>query len=71
MVNIDNWEELLEREETPAVVRAYRNRFARLAAVAVSVFNGSPTYVLPDTFCWGCINKTRSLGYKQAFTLIC
>lgn len=71
MVAIDNWEELLECEDIPVVVRAHKNRFTRLATAAVSVFNGNPTYVLPDTLCWGCINQKMGFRHNKAFTLIC
>ena len=54
LISIDNWEELLDREEVPTVVRAYRNKMARLATAAISVRQGRPTIILPDDFCFAC-----------------
>lgn len=54
LISIDNWEELLDREEVRTVVRAYRNPMARLATAAISVRQGRPTVILPDDFCFAC-----------------
>ena len=54
LISIDNWEELLDREEVLTVVRAHRNPMARLATAAVSVRQGRPTIILPDDFCFAC-----------------
>ena len=54
LISIDNWEELLDREEIRTVVRAYRNPMARLATAAISVRQGRPTIILPDNFCFAC-----------------
>ncbi len=54
LISIDNWEELLDREEVLTVVRAYRNPMARLATAAISVRQGRPTIILPDHFCFAC-----------------
>ena len=54
LISIDNWEELLDREEVRTVVRAYRNPMARLATAAISVRQGRPTIILPDDFCFAC-----------------
>src|SRR5271156_1560081 len=67
LIAADNWEELLDRENMEIVVRAHRNWQARLATAAVSVRHGYPTWVLPDTVCWGCAcchgSAKRSLLY--------
>ena len=54
LISIDNWEELLDREEVLTVVRAYRNPMARLATAAISIRQGRPTIILPDDFCFAC-----------------
>ena len=54
VISIDNWEELLDREEVHAIVRAHRNPMARLATAAISVRQGRPTIILPDDFCFAC-----------------
>ena len=54
LISIDNWEELLDREEVLTVVRAYRNPMARLATAGISVRQGRPTIILPDDFCFAC-----------------
>ena len=54
LISIDNWEELLDREEVLTVVRAHRNPMARLATAAISVRQGRPTIILPDDFCFAC-----------------
>ena len=60
LITIDNWEELLEREEVLTVIRAYRNPMARLATAAISVHQGRPTIILPDDFCFACdVSKPR------------
>ena len=60
LISIDNWEEMLDREEVLTVVRAYRNPMARLATAAISVRQGRPTIILPDDFCFACdVSKPR------------
>ena len=54
LISIDNWEELLDREEVRTVVRAYGNPMARLATAAISVRQGRLTIILPDDFCFAC-----------------
>ena len=54
LISIDNWEELLDREEVLTVVRAYHNPLARLATAAISVRQGRPTIILPDDICFAC-----------------
>ena len=54
LISIDNWEELLDREEVLTVVRAYRNPMARLATSAISVRQGRPTIILLDDSCFAC-----------------
>ena len=54
LISIDNWEELLDREEVRTIVRAHRNPMARLATAAISVRQGRPTIILPDEFCFTC-----------------
>lgn len=62
LISIDNWEELLDREEVLTVVRAYRNPMARLATAAISVRQGRPTIILPDDFCFACDVTAPSEG---------
>ena len=62
LISIDNWEELLDREEVHTIVRAYRNPMARLATAAISVRQGRPTIILPDEFCFACNVSTPSEG---------
>ena len=62
LISIDNWEELLDREEVLTVVRAYRNPMARLATAAISVRQGRPTIILPDDFCFACDVSTPPEG---------
>ena len=62
LISIDNWEELLDREEVLTVVRAYRNPMARLATAAISVRQGRPTIILPDDFCFACDISAPSDG---------
>ena len=62
LISIDNWEELLDREEVLTVVRAYRNPMARLATAAISVRQGRPTIILPGDFCFACDVSTPPEG---------
>ena len=62
LISIDNWEELLDREEVITIVRAYRNPMARLATAAISVRQGRPTIILPDYFCFACDVSAPSEG---------
>ena len=52
---IDNWEELLDREDWPVVVRTYRNPVARLATATVSAKQGYRTMLVSEKVCWHCI----------------
>lgn len=57
LIAIDNWEDLIERDCVPVVVRAYRNPMARLATAAVSVKNGHRTTLVTDKVCWPCVTQ--------------
>ena len=67
LVAIDNWEELLDRERTPVVVRAFGNPVARLATAAVSVKQGFKTVLVPEEICWSC---AANAGFGAAVTFI-
>ena len=54
LISIDNWEELLEKPEGAAVVRAHGNWLARLATAAVSVSKRYDTIVVTDDRCEKC-----------------
>ena len=58
LITIDNWEELLDREDLNSVVRAYQNPQARLATAIISAKQGHQTVVVSGEACWSCINKT-------------
>ena len=61
LVAVDNWEELLDKDDISGVFRAQGNWLARLAAAAISVRKGYQTVILPDSFCWECVNHGASL----------
>ena len=58
LITIDNWEELLDREEFNSVVRAYKNPQARLATAIISARQGHQTVVVSGAACWSCINDS-------------
>ena len=58
LITIDNWEELLDREEFHSVVRAYKNPQARLATAIISARQGHQTVVVSGAACWSCIRKS-------------
>ena len=66
LINIDNWEELLDREDVNSVVRAYQNSQARLATAIISARQGHQTVVVSGGACWSCINKS----FKSTATFI-
>jgi len=68
LVSIDNWDELLDKEDMTGVVRARRNWLARLAAAAVSVKQRHHTIILPNPVCWDCVELHTS---KSSTTYIC
>ena len=57
LLTIDNWEELLDRERVPVVVRAHRNPMARLATAVVSVKQGYRTILVTEQVCWPCVTQ--------------
>ena len=54
MTSIDQWAELLDQRDHCAVVRAYQNWQARLAATIISVQLGYETLVFLGDPCWKC-----------------
>lgn len=74
LIVIDNWDELLEREQMPAIVMAHKNWVARLAIAAISVRKGYPTFVLPQSqsICWHCVEwKSWNPLKRQSLVYIC
>ena len=67
LVSIDNWEELLDRECFPVVVRANKNWPGRLATAAVSVKQQNLTVVVPETVYWHCAVD----WYETNATFVC
>ncbi|KAL8791134.1 MAG: hypothetical protein Q9195_006031 [Heterodermia aff. obscurata] len=66
---IVNWTELLNPPETTfSIVKAFGNWEARLAAYVISVASGYRVNVLPDIWCWDCINDC--LVHNREFILI-
>ena len=65
-IAIDSWEELLDREKVPVIVRAHRNQAGRLAAAAVSVIQGYPTFIVPETICWMCATMRETKPYDDS-----
>jgi hypothetical protein len=64
LVSMDTWEELLQRPEDRAVVRAHGNWIARLAATSLSIGCKFHTYVLPDKatkICWSCLSRMPAI----------
>ena len=68
LIAIDNWEELLDREQRPVVVRAFDNPVGRLATAAVSVKQGYYTILVKERVCWHC--ALRVLPCEKAITFI-
>ena len=66
LITIDNWEELLDREELNSVVRAYKNPQARLATAIISARQGHQTVVVSGAACWSCVNNS----FKNTATFI-
>lgn len=71
---IDSWIEMLDRSETPALFRAEGNKYARLAAVVLSIQLGHSAVLFKDrsTLCWRCIErqvKSGSLTDKLALSV--
>lgn len=56
---IDNWEEFLDKPESPGIVRASGNWTARLALTVLSLDRGDATYILKGLPCWRCIESTK------------
>ncbi|KAH8799715.1 hypothetical protein F5884DRAFT_686581 [Xylogone sp. PMI_703] len=70
VVALDNWEELLQRPEENAIVRAHGNWVARLAGTCLSMRHNYPTYILPckaNKVCWSCIGEMSSLPPEAVF----
>lgn len=65
---VDNWQEFLDRENGPVVVRAWQNPVARLATATVSIMQGYRTVLVRGKICWTC--ATRKLPEDQAVTFI-
>lgn len=57
LTSIDSWAELLDPRANNAIVRAHRNRIARLCAAAVAVQQGYNVHVVKDGLCWQCEYK--------------
>jgi hypothetical protein len=70
--SIDNWEEFLDRPKLPGIVRAHNNWLARLAAAALNVQQGFPTFVFDNgsSICWACAvhqyQKSPGYNYQQS-----
>ena len=60
-ISIDNWEEFLDRPSGPCVVRAHKNRLARLATTVLSVDRGDRVLV-GDKVCWQCCADLHDIG---------
>ena len=56
-ITIDNWEELLDREDVSAVVRAYQNPKACLATAIISANQKRLTEMVSGEPCWSCLSK--------------
>ncbi|KAH7395409.1 hypothetical protein BKA64DRAFT_643248 [Cadophora sp. MPI-SDFR-AT-0126] len=67
LASLDNWEDIIEREDMNCLVRANGNWLARLAATVLSVAQGHETIVLSNPICWGCVNQK----HRGATTYIC
>ena len=67
LIAIDNWEELLDRDNVPVVIRAHQNWMARLATAIVNVNLGHSTIIAPDKICWPCMMQWRD----KSVTFIC
>ena len=65
-IAIDSSEGLLDREKVPVVVRAHRNQAGRLAAAAVSMIQGYPTFTVPETICWMCATIRETKPYDDS-----
>lgn len=57
LIAVDNWEELLDRERAPVVIRASRNPVARLATAVISVKQGHRTVLVTEKVCWLCATQ--------------
>ena len=69
VTTITNWTELLDPPETKySIVKASGNWEARLAATVIAVASGYHVGVLPDMWCWECIEN--SIVYPGKETLI-
>lgn len=66
LIPIDNREELPDREKVPVIVRAHRNQVGRLAAAAVSVIQGYPTFIVSETICWMCATIRETKPYDDS-----
>ena len=55
LIAIDNWEELLDREQLEFVVRAHGNPQARLATAIISTRQGFDAIIVSGDVCWLCV----------------
>ena len=60
LLTIENWEELLDPPQAPAVFRAHGNWQARLAATFICLRNGYLTLLFGSHGCWDCAFKHLS-----------
>ncbi|RKU43627.1 hypothetical protein DL546_003622 [Coniochaeta pulveracea] len=65
LVSIDSWVELLDPPTQAAVVRAYGNPVARLAAAALALRNSKHVHVIQGHPCWVCLDIAGSCTSKQ------
>ncbi|CAF9936648.1 MAG: hypothetical protein HETSPECPRED_010403 [Heterodermia speciosa] len=66
VTTITNWTELLDPPETKySIVKASGNWEARLAATVIAVASGYQVGVLPDMWCWKCMEKDRFFRGKE------
>lgn len=54
---MDNWDEVLDPPLHEAVIRAYGNWQARLAAMVLSIQQGRRPILCEDNMCWHCAQK--------------
>ncbi|KAK8867354.1 hypothetical protein PGQ11_005932 [Apiospora arundinis] len=68
-VSIDSWVELLDQPTETAVVRAYKNPIARLAALALAMRKSANVRVVRGDPCWACIGDAWTT-WEAAMALI-
>jgi hypothetical protein len=64
LTSVDSWEEFLDRPSGPCVVRAHKNRLARLATAVVGVYRGDRV-LAGDNVCGDCCAELHDLGGEE------